>query len=295
MRAFRRWALPGASVCLAVAALGGAYGSVVPLASAGAARVAFLDTFAPTRAADGVVWRWMSDSTRVVLRDRGRRWLAFRAVSHRIPRRLTLSSRSGKSAGLTRRRPLRLRVVPRQRTYLVGPVAVKGVEVLHLTARPPAQSRGFGRRRVSIRLSRPVLVARPAAAIPTAGFFPTQFDDDGVPFNWLRRSGKLELVNAGARLRRAWVSFWANPSRRTRVLRLTGRSHTDRATVLRDAPRRVTVGPFLLHRGRASLAVAAKPPPDLDPGSGRRVSIAISGIRVTRTPRVRRVPREARP
>ena len=293
------WGVPIALVGLAAVAFASAYAaSSVNSEDAGAAReeraaVSFSETLPPEPGPDGLPWTWIGDFAAMSATASGRYWLGVKAASLQRPRVLDFEDASGD-------KPISAEIGVAPQLYVLGPLDISGRLQLGLRPRPGASTAGLGDdRKLAIFLSQPRLFRHPIIALPGGGFWATETTSRGLPFNWLRGTGQIDLRAADedlraepvttprdpdspipvqstspppllplprldrSRSRRAWLTFVALSNQTSRTLSVRGGGVSETLEVPnrgpRPAGRRFTVGPIELRDGQATITVTSQP------------------------------------
>jgi hypothetical protein len=219
----------------------------------------------------------MSDAAALEVNARGRFWVGFRASSHRQDRRLQLSG-PGAETYLDVR-------AERPSVYVAGPFATGNASRYRLQVRAvPAARRASRRdvRRLSVFLSTPRVSRSPFAALPGRGFYPSETEVDGSPFNWLRQDGRIDVASASPRSTVAWIRFRARSIDRARQVDVRGAARTWRFTAppFTSPPREIVIGPIELRDGRASVVLRSTTPPRRYGADTRALSVSVSRLEV---------------
>jgi hypothetical protein len=219
----------------------------------------------PETGPDGTSWQWIGATASVELPGPSPSWLAFRALSPRIARTLTLTGPSGERAGA------RVRTAPS--VYLLGPFSpgravLRAAPVQPATAgRPPA---------LAVFLSALRVMPNAVAAVPGTGFWSTE-SSGGVVFNWMRGTAAIDVYAPQRATGQAWLTFIARSLGQPRTL--TAVSGASRAHLsVSTRPRSITVGPFALARGRTTVLLLPAPGPRRYGNDPRALSVQIAGL-----------------
>jgi hypothetical protein len=279
------WGVPVALVAIAALAFAGAYAAssvnskdgegARKAADAGAA-VVFSGTMQSERGPDGLEWTWIGNFAVMSANGNGRYWLGVKAASLRQPRVLEFEDETGK-----KRLTGQIGVTPQ--LYVLGPLTLSGALKLGMRPRPRARTAGGpDRRRLVVFLSQPRLVRHPMVALPGQGFWSTENTSRGLPFNWLRNAGRIDLRAADENAPRAWLTFVAASSETPRTLSVRGGGLSETLKVPKLAAgstgRRFTLGPIDLRAGQARISVSPRPGPRSVGADVRRLSVRISGL-----------------
>jgi hypothetical protein len=274
--------VPTGAIVLAVLVALGAYGTASRDRAARSPRndaepresARFDDTFPAELGPEGLQWQWMKGRAQLVVHGQGRYWVAFKALSFRRARRLSL---------MIPHHELVVRVTTAPTAKIMGPLVISGTQQFALRARPgPRRHRGLDKRRLAIFLSSPILARDPVAALLGLGFMRREIDANGLPFNWLGQNGHLELISRPP-ARRVWLSFAAmSLRRRLLTLRRLGSGRAiGRVEIPGDGVEHIiTFGPVSLVNGRSSLFMRASPGPEHNGPDPRALSVRIARLHV---------------
>jgi hypothetical protein len=272
-------AVPLAALALAVIAIIAAYvvsqatapGRPRPVATAAALReasraLAVDGAFPAERGPDGAAWQWIGDRASIRLRHIGKPWITFRALSLRLGRTLTFSGPAGKRVAV--------HIGTQPEVYLVGPLS-EGRFLVSPTP-PSSTASARDRRRLSVFLSTPQVVASPVIASPGAGFWSSE-SSGGALFNWLRSTGVIAVDAPLARVRSVWLTFVTRSLGQQRTLTARSGGTTDEVVVATSG-RPVKLGPFQLLHGRANILVSVSPGPRRYGVDPRLLSIQVASL-----------------
>jgi hypothetical protein len=216
---------------------------------------------------DGRVWKGVGSAGHIDVAATGTRWLAFRAGSYAVPRKLRLTTAAGSS------RPFR--IATSARPLLVGPFRTKTGVRFAIKGSPPPSSPAPGAPAGSFFISEPVLSAIPAAILPGAGFWETEYER-GRRAVWLQDYGTLTVVAESSR-RSAWIRFRAFVLEPQRVVVRTAdppRTRLARFNLRPGEERLFELGPIALHNGVADVRFDALPGASrASPADSRAVSV----------------------
>jgi hypothetical protein len=215
---------------------------------------------------DGRPWKGIGVKGRIDVVSEGRRWLAFRVGSYAVPRRLNLVALGGTS------RPAR--IATSATPVLFGPFQVKARLRFAVKGTPPPRSPAAGAPAGAFFVSEPVLSAVPAALLPGAGFWPTEYTGTHRAVS-LRDYGTATVI-ARRGTRRAWLRLRTSASVRQRVtVRMADPPRTLVANldVYPGVELPALVGPIPLTRGVASVRFDAFPGARPARGGDRPVSV----------------------
>jgi len=272
--------VPIGAVLLAVAAIVAAYltslrsspaepGIAEPTSRSGAgiyASVSLSGAYPLEDGPDGIGWQWIGESARLTVTGSKASWLEFRAISLRIPRVLTFVTTGG-----TR---FSARIGLKPRLELVGPLPQGSYGLL---ATPPSTSASpRDSRHLSIALSLLRTVRGPVAALPGAGFWPTE-TYAGTSFNWLRDGGVIDLYAPRSQSAFVWLAFTARSAGEPRSLTAVTSGSSQRVDVSTD-PSTIRLGPFRLTHGRARVTMQVSPGPRTYGTDPRGLSLQVANI-----------------
>jgi hypothetical protein len=215
---------------------------------------------------DGQEWQWLGDTASMQVATLPPAWVAFRALSAHIARRLTLRSATGEETGV--------QIGTRPQIYMVGPLA-SGAFVLRSTPPATVASRR-DHRRVSVFVSVLRTSPKPFAALPGQGFWPTE-GLGRAGFNWLRNNGVIDVYAPSEPTGRVWLTFVAASLEQRR--RLTAQSgHDKHQALVRVTEGLVKLGPFRLRGGRARIILRASPGPSRYGSDPRQLSVRVAQL-----------------
>ena len=231
----------------------------------------FATDFRPEAGPDGQEWRWVGESAGVTLRGRGSFWLAFRARSLRRKRTVYFGARNGMRLGVD--------VSPRPAVHIVGPFKVRRMLDLGLQPEPgPARASSVDPRYVSIFVSNMRVLTQPIAALPTVGFYRTEFDSAQRPFNWLNARGTLDVASTDPRASRFWLRFHAQSIDAARELEFRVGAVKRSTTISAANGSTVAAGPFPMSEGAAHVRVRALQPARRYGSDPRLLSVRFSDL-----------------
>lgn len=276
--ALRRYAVPAAAIALAILAIGAAYlishtgathsSGVAAQASASAPSYPtppLAGALSPETGPDGMAWQWIGRAASIELAGAKRGWLAFRALSPRVPRTLSFSGPAGEHLDVS--------VQTAPDVYLVGPLS--GGRIL-VQASPVAPARPGRPPSLAVFLSTLRAMPTALATVPGAGFWSTE-SSGGVIFNWMRGSATIDAYSPGTPSGRVWLTFFARSLGQQRTVLARSGATSDRVAVTTTA-QSVKVGPFALVHGRARIVLRPSPGPEhygIDP---RALSIQVAEL-----------------
>lgn len=219
----------------------------------------------PEAGPDGMPWQWIGQAASLQLASPKPSWIAFRALSPRIGRALTFTGSGGER--------VTVHIATAPGVYLAGPLAAGTVL---LRPRPvTALGRGVPPS-PAVFLSTPRVMPNPVAVMPGAGFWSTE-SAGGVVFNWLRRSGVIDVYSPRTPSGSASLAFLARSLGQRRIVTARGAGTSSRATVTTTA-RPVTLGPFRLVGGRARIVFRVSPGPRRYGADPRPISVQVAGL-----------------
>lgn len=215
---------------------------------------------------EGTVGQWIGDEASIGSIGIASSWIAFRALSLRIPRTLTFSGVAGRSVAV--------RIRTRPAVYVVGPLT--GGSLLLRPTPGSARASHSDPRRLSIFLSMIRAFPRPVAAIPGGGFWPTE-RAGGVTFNWLRNTGVIDVAAPHMGSNAVWLEFVVRSLQQPRTLTGTSTGAAHRLAV-GTAAQAARLGPFPLARGRARIFLSAFPGPQSLRPDPRALSVQVAAL-----------------
>jgi hypothetical protein len=198
---------------------------------------------------EGTTGQWIGDAASINLVGLKQSWVAFRALSLRGDRTLSLTTLAGASAAA--------HIGTRPDMFVVGPFPEGNVSLRPTPASRVASQRDS--RRVSVFVSTVRTFGTPVAALPGAGFWGVE-RAPGLAFNWLRDTGVIDILAPEARARVAWLTFVGRSLGEERALIASSGQTVSRVRVSTSA-HLVTLGPFSLVHGRARVLLRASPGP----------------------------------
>jgi hypothetical protein len=222
-------------------------------------------------ASSGVRWTSVEQFGPVDLGGQGTYWMAFRAFATGGPHSVRLQG-----ADATRF------VVPigaRPAIHFVGPIVLQGASTYWLNAAPAHTPAG------QVLVSEFRLVRGRLAALPGAGFWPTDFDPGSDTYaNWLNSIGSVDVASGDPATRSAMVSFDASSIDHPRTVTVSGGGR--RATLRipqKGSSRHFALGPFRLVDGRVRLRFVS-PGPAVYGSDPRRRSILVDSLAASPVP-----------
>lgn len=267
---------PLAALGLAAAAIGGAYATsnrstpASPRANPGITPTqadtapTLQGAFPAEPGPEGVQGQWIGDLASVSIGGFKQSWIAFRALSLRRDRTLSVTSARGQSFAT------HIGVAPS--VYMAGPFP-EGVISLHPAPGAVVASRG-DRRRLSVFLSTLRTYPEPLAALPGAGFWGIE-RAPGVAFNWLRDAGVVDIYAPRTTSTHIWLTFVGRSLGADRTLTASSGQTTSRVLIGTSA-HLVRIGPFPLVHGRAHVLMSPSPGARRYAGDARPLSIQVA-------------------
>jgi hypothetical protein len=202
---------------------------------------------------DGRIWKAIGGPGYIDVAAKGTRWLAFRAGSFAVPRKLVLSTPAGSSQAV--------RLTTSEKPVIFGPFRLKKQVRFAIKGTPPPRSPAPGAPAGSFFVSEPVLSAVPVAVLPGQGFWQIEYSA-GRRSVWLRDYGVATLFARPTEARRAWIRFRASVlAPQTLVIRLADspRTRLARFKLLPGADKPIVVGPIPLVGGSRDVRFDALP------------------------------------
>ena len=213
---------------------------------------------------EGAEGQWVGDAASVTVAGFKQSWIAFRGLSLRRDRTLTMTpSRGGRVTTRIGRLP---------GIYVAGPFQ-EGTVTIRSTPGAAVASR-TDRRRVSVFLSTLRTIPEPLAALPGAGFWGVE-RVQGLAFNWLRDAGVIDVYSPRIRAGSIWLTFVGRSLAEDRTLTASDGSATSRVQI-GTSGHLVRIGPFPLVRGRARVLLQPSPGARRYGGDPRPLSIQMA-------------------
>jgi hypothetical protein len=205
--------------------------------------------FPPEPGPEGTEGQWIGDAASISVVGLKRSWVAFRALSLRGARTLTLTTPQGAHAVT--------RVGSLPELYVVGPFP-EGILALRPSPGSTVASRR-DRRRLSVFVSTLRAFPSPVAALPGAGFWPAE-QVPGLVFNWLREVGVIDIYSPTSQAGPIWLTFVGRSLGEPRALIVASGATTSQVVVPTSA-QFLRLGPFKLAGGRVRVLLRASPGP----------------------------------
>jgi len=224
-----------------------------------------LGALSPEHGPDGMSWQWVGEAASLQLTGVKRGWLAFRALSPGLPRKLAFTG--------PHRERTSVRVGAAPGVYLAGPLSEGAVA---LSASPVAAAKRGRPPTLAVFLSTLRVMPNPVAVLPGTGFWNTE-SAGGVVFNWLRNTGALDVYAPASPAGPVTLSFIARSLGGQRSLTARSGQTIRRATVT-SSPQQLTLGPFPLVRGRARVLLSAAPGPRRYGSDPRSLSVQVAAL-----------------
>jgi hypothetical protein len=215
---------------------------------------------------DGSGGQWLGDAASVTVAADWPSWIAFRAVSLRVARTLTITGATGEH--------FEARIATTPAPYILGPVP-SGTYVLR-PARGTARASTRDPRQVSVFIGPLRAVPQPVAALPAGGFWPTE-RAEGLTFNWLRDGGIVDVFAPYARARSIWLTFRARSREVERTI--TAESGVAKQTVaVGISGQLVRLGPFPVLHDEARILLRVAPGPRRYGTDPRALSVQVASL-----------------
>jgi hypothetical protein len=129
---------------------------------------------------------------------------------------------------------------------------------------------------LAVFLSTVRVMPNPVAVLPATGFWDTE-SAGGVVFNWLRNTGVLDIYAPASPAGALMLTFIGRSLGRQRSL--TAQSgNTIRHAIVTTSPEQVTIGPFPLVRGHATVLLSAVPGPRRYGSDPRSLSVQVAAL-----------------